>query len=59
MSALPPPTPSQIKAIDVAIENVVQEFGLSNADLQERLKIRTIMEDLLHQKLPGIICSFF
>uniref|UniRef100_A0A8V0Y1I4 RNA uridylyltransferase n=1 Tax=Gallus gallus TaxID=9031 RepID=A0A8V0Y1I4_CHICK len=52
LSALPPPTPSQIKAIDVAIENVVQEFGLSNADLQERLKIRTIMEDLLHQKLP-------
>ncbi|POI33033.1 hypothetical protein CIB84_003215, partial [Bambusicola thoracicus] len=52
LSALPPPAPSQIKAIDVAIENVVQEFGLSNADLQERLKIRTIMEDLLHQKLP-------
>ncbi|XP_042682896.1 terminal uridylyltransferase 7 [Centrocercus urophasianus] len=52
LNALPPPTPSQIKAIDVAIENVVQEFGLSNADLQERLKIGTIMEDLLHQKLP-------
>ncbi|XP_021236125.1 terminal uridylyltransferase 7 isoform X2 [Numida meleagris] len=52
LSALPPPTPSQIKAIGFAIENVVQEFGLSNADLQERLKIRTIMEDLLHQKLP-------
>ncbi|XP_065601739.1 terminal uridylyltransferase 7 isoform X1 [Cyrtonyx montezumae] len=52
LSALRPPTPSQIKAISVSIENIVQEFGLSNADLQERLKIRTIMEDLLHQKLP-------
>ncbi|OXB64801.1 hypothetical protein ASZ78_010394 [Callipepla squamata] len=52
LSALPPPAPSQIKAISVAIENIVQEFGLSNADLQERLKIRTIMEDLLRQKLP-------
>ncbi|NXC47978.1 TUT7 uridylyltransferase, partial [Penelope pileata] len=52
LSALPPPTPSQIEAIGVAIENVVQEFGLSNADLEERLNVRAIMEELLRQKLP-------
>ncbi|NXL85572.1 TUT7 uridylyltransferase, partial [Alectura lathami] len=52
LSTLPPPTPSQIKAIGFAIENVVQEFGLSNADLEERLNIKTIMEDLLHRRLP-------
>ncbi|XP_065517525.1 terminal uridylyltransferase 7 [Lathamus discolor] len=52
LTALPPPTPSQIKAIGVAIENVVQEFGLSNEDLEERLNIKTVMENLLHQKLP-------
>ncbi|XP_057284715.1 terminal uridylyltransferase 7 [Pezoporus wallicus] len=52
LSALPPPTPSQIKAIGVAIENVVQEFGLSNEDLEERLNIKTVMENLLRQKLP-------
>ncbi|NXU81411.1 TUT7 uridylyltransferase, partial [Oreotrochilus melanogaster] len=50
--ALPPPTPAQIKAIDVAIENVVQQFGLNNEDLEERLNIKTRMENLLHQKLP-------
>ncbi|NWZ97627.1 TUT7 uridylyltransferase, partial [Nesospiza acunhae] len=52
LTALPPPTPSQIQAIGVAIENIVQEFGLSNEDLEERLNIKTMMENLLRQKLP-------
>ncbi|NXC87719.1 TUT7 uridylyltransferase, partial [Cercotrichas coryphoeus] len=52
LTALPPPSPSQIKAIGVAIENVVQEFGLNNEDLEERLNIKTMMENLLRQKLP-------
>lgn len=59
LSTLPPPTASQIKAIGVAIENVVQEFGLSNEDLEERLNIKTVMEGVLHQKLPGIVCDLF
>uniref|UniRef100_A0A8C5U7Q0 U1-type domain-containing protein n=1 Tax=Malurus cyaneus samueli TaxID=2593467 RepID=A0A8C5U7Q0_9PASS len=58
LTALPPPTPSQIQAICVAIENVVQEFGLNNEDLEERLNIKTVMENLLRQKLPGI-CNLF
>nr|XP_010297488.1 PREDICTED: terminal uridylyltransferase 7 isoform X3 [Balearica regulorum gibbericeps] len=52
LTALPPPTPSQIQAIGVAIENVVQEFGLNNEDVEERLNIKTVMENLLCQKLP-------
>ncbi|KFO84769.1 Terminal uridylyltransferase 7, partial [Buceros rhinoceros silvestris] len=52
LTALPPPTPSQIQAIGVAIENVVQEFGLNNEDLEERLNIKTVMENALCQKLP-------
>ncbi|NWX43550.1 TUT7 uridylyltransferase, partial [Steatornis caripensis] len=52
LTALPPPTPSQIQAIGVAIENVVQEFGLNNEDLEDRLNIKTVMENLLRQKLP-------
>ncbi|XP_068279239.1 terminal uridylyltransferase 7 isoform X2 [Nyctibius grandis] len=52
LTALPPPTPSQIQAIGVAIENVVQEFGISDEDLEERLNIKTVMENLLRQKLP-------
>uniref|UniRef100_A0A8C0H8Y5 Terminal uridylyl transferase 7 n=1 Tax=Chelonoidis abingdonii TaxID=106734 RepID=A0A8C0H8Y5_CHEAB len=55
LTALPPPIPSQIQAIGVAIENVVQEIGLNNEDLEQRLKIKTAMEDLLHQQLPD--CS--
>ncbi|XP_074425019.1 terminal uridylyltransferase 7 isoform X1 [Larus michahellis] len=52
LTALPPPTPSQIQAIGVAIEKVVQEFGLNHEDLEERLNIKTVMENLLCQKLP-------
>lgn len=58
LTTLPPPTPSQIQAIGVAVENVVQEFGLNNEDLEQRLKIKTAMEDLLHPKLPGITLPF-
>lgn len=57
LTALPPPTLSQIQAIGVAIENVVREFGLNNEDLEERFNIKTMMENLLRQKLPGIICN--
>ncbi|NWT80969.1 TUT7 uridylyltransferase, partial [Lanius ludovicianus] len=66
LTALPPPALSQIQAIGVAIENVVQEFGLNNEDLEERLNIKTTMENLLRQKLPecslrlyGSSCSRF
>ncbi|NXI42291.1 TUT7 uridylyltransferase, partial [Galbula dea] len=52
LTTLPPPTSSQIQAIGVAIENVVQEFGLNNEDLEERLNIKTVMENVLRQTLP-------
>ncbi|XP_048360537.1 terminal uridylyltransferase 7 isoform X2 [Sphaerodactylus townsendi] len=55
LTALPPPSLLQIQAIGVAIEKVVQEFGLSNEDLEQRLRIKTTMENVLHQKLPD--CS--
>ncbi|XP_066471809.1 terminal uridylyltransferase 7 [Tiliqua scincoides] len=55
LTALPPPTPLQIQAIGVAIEKVVQEFGLNNEDLEQRLGIKSAMENVLHQKLPD--CS--
>ncbi|XP_077200736.1 terminal uridylyltransferase 7 isoform X2 [Paroedura picta] len=66
LTALPPPTPLQIQAIGAAIEKVVQEFGLNSEDLEQRLRIRTAMENVLHQKLPdcslrlyGSSCSRF
>ncbi|XP_074057034.1 terminal uridylyltransferase 7 [Macrotis lagotis] len=55
LTTLPPPTPSQIKAIGVAIDKVVEEFGLNNEDLEQRLEIKHTMEKLFHQKLPD--CS--
>ncbi|XP_062985468.1 terminal uridylyltransferase 7 [Elgaria multicarinata webbii] len=66
LTALPPPTPLQIQAIGVAIEKVVQEFGLSKEELEQRIEIKTAMENVLHQKLPdcslrlyGSSCSRF
>nr|XP_020661480.1 terminal uridylyltransferase 7 [Pogona vitticeps]XP_020661481.1 terminal uridylyltransferase 7 [Pogona vitticeps]XP_020661482.1 terminal uridylyltransferase 7 [Pogona vitticeps] len=66
LTALPPPTPLQIEAIGVAIDKVVQEHGLNNEDLEQRVGIKTAMENVLHQKLPdcslrlyGSSCSRF
>ncbi|KFV73994.1 Terminal uridylyltransferase 7, partial [Dryobates pubescens] len=66
LTALPPPVSPQIEAIGVAIDKVVQEFGLNNEDLEERLNIKTLMEKLLRQKMPecslrlyGSSCSRF
>ncbi|XP_042305695.1 terminal uridylyltransferase 7 [Sceloporus undulatus] len=66
LTALPPPAPLQIEAIGIAIEKVVQEFGLNNEDLEQRLGIKTTMENVLHKKLPdcslrlyGSSCSRF
>ncbi|ELK35754.1 Terminal uridylyltransferase 7 [Myotis davidii] len=55
LTTLPPPTPSQINAIGTAIDKVVQEFGLLNENLEQRLEIKRIIENVLQRKLPD--CS--
>nr|KAF6332297.1 terminal uridylyl transferase 7 [Pipistrellus kuhlii] len=52
LTTLPPPTPSQINAIGIAIDKVVQEFGLLNENLEQRLEIKRIMENVFQHKLP-------
>ncbi|XP_052500905.1 terminal uridylyltransferase 7 [Budorcas taxicolor] len=55
LTTLPPPTPSQINAIGIAIDKVVQEFGLHSENLEQRLEIKRIMENVFQHKLPD--CS--
>ncbi|XP_075864640.1 terminal uridylyltransferase 7 isoform X2 [Microcebus murinus] len=55
LTTLPPPAPSQINAIGIAIDKVVQEFGLCNENLRQRLEIKRIMENVFQHKLPD--CS--
>ncbi|XP_018425750.1 PREDICTED: terminal uridylyltransferase 7 [Nanorana parkeri] len=55
LMTLPPPTESQIQAIGVAISKVVQEHGMDEEDLVERLSTVSAMEALIHENLPG--CS--
>ncbi|XP_057578063.1 terminal uridylyltransferase 7 isoform X3 [Hippopotamus amphibius kiboko] len=55
LTTLPPPTPSQINAVGIAIDKVVQEFGLHNENLEQRLEIKRIMENVFQHKLPD--CS--
>ncbi|XP_036117330.1 terminal uridylyltransferase 7 [Molossus molossus] len=55
LTTLPPPTPSQINAIGIAIDRVVQEFGLHNENMEQRLDIKRIMENVFQHKLPD--CS--
>ncbi|KAL4826209.1 hypothetical protein H8958_020998 [Nasalis larvatus] len=53
LTTLPPPTPSQINAVGIAIDKVVQEFGLHNENLEQRLEIKRIMENVFQHKLPA------
>lgn len=55
LTTLPPPTLSQINAIGNAIDKVVQEFGLRNENLEQRLEIKRTMEIVFQHKLPD--CS--
>ncbi|XP_032069011.1 terminal uridylyltransferase 7 isoform X1 [Thamnophis elegans] len=55
LNALPPPTLLQIEAIGIAVQKVVEEFGLNNEDVEQRLGIKTTMENIFQPKLPD--CS--
>lgn len=55
LTTLPPPAPSQIHAVGSAIDRVVQEFGLHNENLEQRLEIKHVMESVFQHKLPD--CS--
>ncbi|XP_040211440.1 terminal uridylyltransferase 7 isoform X6 [Rana temporaria] len=55
LTTLPPPIESQLQAIGIAIGKVVQEHGLDEEDLVERLSTVSAMEALIQENLPG--CS--
>ncbi|XP_055978510.1 terminal uridylyltransferase 7 isoform X2 [Sorex fumeus] len=55
LTTLPPPALAQIHAIGNAIDRVVQECGLLNENLEQRLEIKRIMENVFQDKLPD--CS--
>ncbi|XP_066567157.1 terminal uridylyltransferase 7 [Amia ocellicauda] len=52
LTALLPPNPSQVKAIDTAIENVLKKYGLSGEDLIRRQQIVMSMEEIIKSVLP-------
>ncbi|KAM5258179.1 terminal uridylyltransferase 7 isoform 3-T5 [Hipposideros larvatus] len=55
LTTLPPPAPSQINAVGIAIDKIVQEFGLHNENLEQRLEMKRVMENVFQHKLPD--CS--
>ncbi|XP_043920126.1 terminal uridylyltransferase 7 isoform X2 [Protopterus annectens] len=59
LTSLPPPTVAQVQAAEVAIEKVVQEFGLSNTDVEHRCKIVQIMKEELEKKLRGCTVQLY
>lgn len=53
LTTLPPPAPSQVRAVGIAIDRVVQEFGLHDKDLEQRLEVKRVVGNALQHKLPG------
>lgn len=52
---LPAPSPSQVRAIDAAIYKIVEEDGLTEADVRKRHEITRTMENVLQHLLPGTV----
>uniref|UniRef100_UPI00398E38BB terminal uridylyltransferase 7-like n=1 Tax=Pristiophorus japonicus TaxID=55135 RepID=UPI00398E38BB len=55
LTMLPPPSLAQVKAVDAAINKVVQEHGLTEDDVNKRHEITRRMEKVLQLLLPD--CS--
>ncbi|XP_072372813.1 terminal uridylyltransferase 7-like isoform X2 [Scyliorhinus torazame] len=55
LTKLPPPNLSQVRAIDAAINKIVEEWGITKEDLNERHEITRRMEKVLQILLPD--CS--
>ncbi|XP_072927139.1 terminal uridylyltransferase 7-like isoform X1 [Hemitrygon akajei] len=55
LASIPRPSPSQIKAIETAIDEVVQANGLTEDDVKKRHEITRKMESVLQHLLPD--CS--
>lgn len=55
LAMLPAPSPSQVRAIDAAIYKIVEEDGLTEADVRKRHEITRTMENVLQHLLPD--CS--
>ncbi|XP_072441972.1 terminal uridylyltransferase 7-like isoform X1 [Chiloscyllium punctatum] len=55
LTKIPPPNVSQIRAVDAAINKVVQEYGMTEEDVNERHEITKRMEKHLQILLPD--CS--
>ncbi|KAJ8380912.1 hypothetical protein SKAU_G00016900 [Synaphobranchus kaupii] len=55
LSEILPPTELQVGAVDVAIEQVVLECGLSEEDVRKRCHILSCMEEVIRATLPD--CS--
>ncbi|XP_053323295.1 terminal uridylyltransferase 7 [Spea bombifrons] len=53
LTTLPPPTLNQIEAITESINKIVQENGLDEDDLAQRLAILKAVENQIQQKIQG------
>lgn len=53
LSEILPPTELQVGAVEVALEQVVQECGLSEGDVTSRRQVLSSMEEVIRATLPG------
>ncbi|KAL0979932.1 hypothetical protein UPYG_G00191750 [Umbra pygmaea] len=54
LTEITPPGPEQVEAVGVALESVVQEFGMSDQDVETRRQIVSNMQEVLAAVLPEV-----
>ena len=53
LTEIPPPGLEQVSALGRALQGVVTELGMSDADVEKRRQILAAMQALLLDVLPG------
>lgn len=53
LRALPPPSAAQLKAVDAAVMETVQQHGISEEDFRVRQAVVIKMEEIIKRKLSG------
>ena len=53
LSLMPKPSETHLEVLDALLAKIEDEFGLSESDLEERLKLAEKVNDIIEANIPG------
>ncbi|KAH9499941.1 Terminal uridylyltransferase 4 [Bulinus truncatus] len=59
LRSIPQPTSSQLKALTDVVENVYQQYGISETEKKSRLEVVKRLEKIVQEKYPGVFLYMY